>query len=78
MISEAEFLAWKDDPVTRDFLVYITRKREDTKEAWASAEFVGQDVEEYAIRNSAGVARCELCRELLELDYQRLTGELYD
>ena len=60
MITKSEYIAWRDHPVTQEFLHAIWEKREFTKEGLANAE--ATFVEEF----NKHVGRCIGFQEVLD------------
>ena len=78
MIKENDFLAWKDDPVTKTVFDWLELRREAKKEDWAQGGNTRPTIEETVIQNLSSVAYCNALDELIELDYETLKGEMED
>lgn len=65
---EEEFKEWREHPVTVQFLKYLSGKREELKENWATGGFTGPSLEETAIRNAGAVGAVSVLDEIISLD----------
>lgn len=58
--------------MTRQFLAWCEQEREAMKETWASGALTGAFNTEMAVKNAAATGRCELLKEILDMDYTTL------
>lgn len=71
MLSEEDFLAWKDDARTKEIMKWCHKQIEDVKDSWASGE-IPQD------RNMAAVHGVQAMAEFIALDYKTYAEDLTD
>lgn len=77
-LSQEEFDAWRDHPVTHLLRELAQRRKEQLKEQWASGQFT--DLSQYgtAILNAKAIGRCEEISWFADLDYETFLGECSD
>lgn len=70
--QQVEFTEWKDHPVTRDFFKYLTSKKQELMDTWATGGLTGPSIEETVIRNAAAQGATSMIEEILTLDNDSL------
>lgn len=77
-ITEGDFTDWKLHPITEALMKYSAAKKQRLMERWADGEFSdGFDVG-MAVKNAGATGACSIYKDLLELDFEELIGELDD
>ena len=66
MQTEAEWQEWRDHPGTKEFLRVLRWDLKDRQEQWAA----GALLEATPMAHGRAVGRCDLLRDILEMDYQ--------
>lgn len=78
MISEEEFKAWLQDPVTRAVRQVLANKRADLRNEWEMCEPTSFANETFVAGNIANIGMCRGLAFAETLDYEVFTGELDD
>lgn len=77
-LSEEEFLAWRQHPVTEGLIVLLRGRIDGLKERWAAGQFTDPSQFGTAILNAEAIGECKLCEVLIALDFEQFHSELYD
>jgi hypothetical protein len=67
-MDKAEYEEWKHHPLTKQFHQFLLDYRKKLMEDWAEGSFSNPDLTAGALRNSEAVARCQVYKDLVELD----------
>lgn len=65
-----------EHPVTRMLRAYLSMKREDLKELWASGAFSASLETEMIAKNAGATGACSAYQDILDMDYQKLKDGL--
>ena len=76
--TEEEWRDWQDHPATKAFLECFRRRKEFLKEQWAEGQYTDQQHFATAILNARAIGKCEVCDQVVALDYEEMLGELTD
>lgn len=72
-------MSWLADPVTQAVRQMASQLREEKRDQWENGQFMGQFQFEAAIRNATALGFCHALKDcVVELDYEKLRGELAD
>lgn len=77
-VSEEDFLAWRQHPVTEGLLALLRGRVDGLKERWAAGQFTDPSQFGTAILNAQAIGECGLCETLIALDFEQYHSELYD
>lgn len=69
---QEQYLAWKDQEVTKLFLLWVSRERDNLKEQWANGLFSAAFDTEMIVKNAGATGACSAYQEILNFDYERL------
>ena len=72
MLEQEEFEAWLHLEATRKFLQYLGDFRDQLKEMWAEGNFQRDMQESYIIEDLNAVARVQVLKDLIELQYDTI------
>jgi len=64
--------------VTKVVRLMLQQRVAFLKEQWASGHFTDQSQFGTAIQNAKAIGNCEMCDEILTLDFQQLEGVMSD
>jgi hypothetical protein len=68
--QQDELTEWKQHPFTQRFFNYLRLLRESAKEDWAREQFVGANLEEWALTNAKAIGAVGALRELGEIELE--------
>jgi len=57
---------------------WLCLKQQELKEQWADGDYTGQQHFETALLNAAAIGRCKTLKELEELEFEQLVGDMKD
>ncbi len=77
-LSEEEFKAWLDHPVTRDVRKVLSLRRESLKSEWEAGRYSDLTSHGYIMLNSAAIGECRGLAYVLDLSHADLIQELED
>lgn len=69
-MKEEEYLTWRADPVTQEYLEILRLWREALKEQWARGEFNSDIPNETAIMNAGALREIACLNKLIDLDFE--------
>lgn len=78
MISEEMFKAWLLDPVTKEVIAALGRKREGLRQDWEGGAFTDYTIEGTVLVNVGNMGTCRGYAYVMELDYETLQGDSKD
>lgn len=78
MIDEDQFLAWKQEPVTKAFFELLKKKREAMKDQWEAGVFSDDTPEKYALKSLAAMQECKAYALVADIDYTDFLTEAAD
>ena len=64
--SSPEWVAWRNQPQTRLFLLWLAQTAAAHQESWASREYEADDIHVWNRYNAAALGRVSLCREIVD------------
>ena len=69
-LEQEEYEAWRHLPATRKFLRFLEEYREHLMELWAEGRFQRDLPESYVLQDSDAVARAQIYKDLVELQFE--------
>lgn len=70
--TEQDFADWLQHPCTQGLRAWLTGRKEQLKESWASGAFTDQSQYATAILNAKAIGACELASQVIDLDFEQL------
>lgn len=77
-ISEEEFEAWKQHPVTKGFFRWLDVKHQNNQNSWSAGQYQDADVYKSAVRNAGALGQCSMIAEIKMLEHAQLEEDLSD
>jgi hypothetical protein len=74
--AQAELNAWKQDPITIQFLTALRLWQESIKSQWARGVFNGETLEATALANHKAASEYGILEQVLNLDAEEIEGIL--
>lgn len=71
-VTQEEWEAWLDDPVTVEFRQVLQEWREGLKEQWAQGQFQSNKISETSIATAQALAQVNLLEKLQTMNYEEL------
>lgn len=78
MITEEEFLDWKQHPVTKAVMELLAAKREQMRQDWEGGSFTDYDKGAMALVNVGNIGTCRGYAFVQDLDYEQYLTEIDD
>lgn len=78
MIKQDEWDAWKDDPVTQTVMNWLAAKQKELATRWSEGGFTGPSWDQTMIQNVAATGACSAFKEVRELTFDQLIGDMED
>lgn len=78
IISEEEFLAWKQHPVTKALISILEAKRDTLRRQWEGGSFTDYSLETTALVNVGNLGTCRGYAFVAEFTYDDYLTELDD
>ena len=64
-----QYRNWKHLPETQMFFKYLNSLRESAKDDWAYEQFVGNDLNEWALRNAKALGGVQVIKNLIDMEF---------
>lgn len=78
VLTEEEFLAWKQLPVTQALMQILHAKREEMKERWESGAFTDYEKEATVLVNVGNLGTCKGYAFVTDFTYEQYVTEISD
>lgn len=75
-MTEAEFQAWADHPITKALKAVLRKRVEDLKGQWATGNFTDQSQFATAIMNAKAIGIVNALEYIVNMDYEQFEGEV--
>ena len=74
-VSQEEWKAWADHPVTRELVRALRAQAQRVKDDWSRGTFTHADPLTTAMMNATAIETTRVLEQVSELDYELLEGE---
>ena len=77
-VTEEDWKAWVDSPPGRIFSLYLGRKQEELKTAWAKGAFGDLTQHETVVTNAVAQGMYRALDQILDLEFETVSEEFKD
>lgn len=78
VLTEEEFLAWKDHPSTQAMMDLLAAKREELRQQWEGGSFTDYEKDTTVLVNVGNLGTCRGFAFVMELTYEQYLSEVED